>query len=59
VGAFDWNAPGGRRFPTFDAVPEFCLGPGTRPPIPRDRDTVPRSASAARKPSSGDASQVI
>jgi len=27
VGALDRNAPGGRRFLTLDAVPEFCLGP--------------------------------
>jgi len=27
VGALDQNAPGGRRFLTLDAVPEFRLGP--------------------------------
>jgi len=27
VGALDRNAPGGRRFLTLDAVPEFRLGP--------------------------------
>jgi hypothetical protein len=59
VGAIDRNAPGRRRFLTLDAVPEFRLGPLNRSPIPRGRDTVPRPAFAAQKPSSGDASEVI